>query len=321
MTSHLLKASPETCHWGYFDAAQKPALRVSPGDTVRFETVSGRPEALAGLPAAFSAPPELAAIHQVLEPTLGPHILTGPVAVEGAQPGDTLEIRVNAVSPRQNWGYTQFRPGAGSLPEAFDHRCFEYIGIDEEASVARPPWGGAIRLAPFPGVVGVAPPVSAGRITSIKPGEHGGNLDNKHITAGARLFLPVHVPGGLISIGDGHGVQGDGEVCITALETALSVDVTIELHRGWKIDAPFLETPTHLVTMGLHEDLDECLKLALSRMIDQIVERTNLSRDHAYMLCSLSADFHVTQNVNQIKGVHGMLERRILSSIEGSESL
>jgi len=129
------------------------------------------------------------------------------------------------------------------------------------------------------------------------------------------------VPGGLISIGDGHGVQGDGEVCITALETALSVDVTIELHRGWKIDAPFLETPTHLVTMGLHEDLDECLKLALSRMIDQIVERTNLSRDHAYMLCSLSADFHVTQNVNQIKGVHGMLERRILSSIEGSESL
>src|SRR5690606_14862737 len=154
------------------------------------------------------------------------------------------------------------------LPDAFDQPRFEYIAIDEEASLALPPWGGEIALAPFPGVLGVAPPASAGRITSIAPGAYGGNLDNKHIVPGARLFLPVHADGGLISMGDGHGVQGDGEVCLTALETALSVDVTVALHRGWKLDAPFLETPTHLVTMGLDEDLDDCLKLVLSHIRD-----------------------------------------------------
>ena len=126
------------------------------------------------------------------------------------------------------------------------------------------------------------------------------------------LFLPVHVPGANFSVGDGHGVQGDGEVCVTALEMCLTGTFTFLLHKGAKLTMPRAETATHYISMGLHEDLDQAMKQALREMIAFICSRTNLSREQAYAFCSLAVDFHVTQTVNGEKGVHGLLKKGLL---------
>jgi len=162
----------------------------------------------------------------------------------------------------------------------------------------------------------VAPPPAHGTLSSREPRAHGGNLDNKELGAGASLFLPVFVPGANFSAGDGHGVQGDGEVCINALETCLTGTFTFTLHKG-SPSAPLLrypraETATHFITMGMHEDLDQAMKHALREMIAFICSRSNLSREQAYQFCSLAVDFHVTQTVNGEKGIHGLLRKGLL---------
>jgi acetamidase/formamidase len=166
--------------------------------------------------------------------------------------------------------------------------------------------------------MGVAPPPQYGRISTIEPREHGGNLDNKELVAGTTLFLPVWAPGALFSAGDGHGVQGDGEVCINALETCLTGTFTLILHKrpdgAALLRYPRAETPTHFISMGMSADLDQAMKQALREMIAFIRARSNLSREEAYQLCSLAVDFHVTQTVNGEKGVHGMLKRGLLFS-------
>jgi acetamidase/formamidase len=179
------------------------------------------------------------------------------------------------------------------------------------------PWGTELTLAPFFGVMGVAPPPRYGTISTIQPREHGGNLDNKELTAGSILYLPVWAEGARFSAGDGHGVQGDGEVCINALEICLTGTFTLVLHKGGGERNPLLtypraETPSHFITMGMHEDLDLAMKQALRQMISFITGRTNLSKEQAYQFCSLAVDFHVTQTVNGEKGVHGMLRKGLL---------
>ena len=156
---------------------------------------------------------------------------------------------------------------------------------------------------------GVAPPPAWGRITSIVPRAHGGNLDNKELIPGATLFLPIFVEGGLFSCGDGHGAQGDGEVCVTAIETALEGTFELILRPDLSLAYPRAETPTHFITMGMDPDLDQCVVVALRDMIKLICERSNLSREDAYTLCSLAADLRVTQTVNGSKGVHVMLDK------------
>jgi acetamidase/formamidase len=172
-------------------------------------------------------------------------------------------------------------------------------------------------MAPFFGVMGVAPPPAFGRIMSKEPRIHGGNLDNKELTAGSTLFLPVWVPGANFSVGDGHGIQGDGEVCVTALEMCLTGTFTFILHKGEGSNRPLLrmpraETASHFISMGLNEDLDQAMKQALREMIAFICSRSNLSREQAYSFCSLAVDFHVTQTVNGEKGVHGLLKKGLL---------
>ena len=171
-----------------------------------------------------------------------------------------------------------------------------------------------LKLEPFFGVMGVAPPANYGTISTIQPREHGGNLDNKEVGAGSSLFLPVWAPGALFSCGDGHGVQGDGEVCINALETCLTGTFTFVLHKqnATPMRYPRAETATHFISMGMNEDLDLAMKQALREMIAFICARSNLSREQAYQFCSLAVDFHVTQTVNGEKGVHGMLRRGLL---------
>jgi acetamidase/formamidase len=240
------------------------------------------------------------------------HILTGPIAIEGAEPGDTLEIRIDRIEPGADWGYNFIRPLAGTLPEDFHDTHLMHITVDRARRTCRLPWGTELELAPFFGVMGVAPPPAFGRISSKEPRVHGGNLDNKELQAGATLFLPVHVPGANFSVGDGHGVQGDGEVCVTALEMCLTGTFTFALHKRTGQAMPRAETPTHHVSMGLNEDLDQAMKQALREMIAFICARTNLSREQAYAFCSLAVDFRVTQSVNGEKGVHGMLRKGLL---------
>jgi acetamidase/formamidase len=189
--------------------------------------------------------------------------------------------------------------------------------VDRGRRTCQLPWGTELPLAPFFGVMGVAPPPRYGTISTIQPREHGGNLDNKELTEGSTLFLPVWTEGAKFSAGDGHGVQGDGEVCINALEICLTGTFTLTLHKGNGARDPLLhypraETKSHFISMGMNEDLDLAMKTALREMIRFITTRTNLSREQAYQFCSLAVDFHVTQTVNGEKGVHGLLRKGLL---------
>ncbi|MBU2358566.1 MAG: acetamidase/formamidase family protein, partial [Alphaproteobacteria bacterium] len=178
--------------------------------------------------------------------------------------------------------------------------------------IATMPWGLELPLAPFFGVMGVAPPPNWGRISTIEPRRHGGNIDNKELVAGTTLYLPVHAPGALFSCGDGHGAQGDGEVCITAIETALTGRFRLTLRRDLALTYPQAETPTHVITMGMDPDLDRCAEMALRDMIALVADRAGISRAQAYMLCSLAGDLHITQTVNGCKGVHMMMAKALL---------
>ena len=314
MATHRIPASPETVRWGIFDASFPPLLTVQSGDTVVLECVSGTPEVLPPASMGRTVPPALRAIHAANPARQTGHILTGPVAIAGAEPGDTLEVRIDAIEFGADWGYCGFRPLAGTLPEDFPERFVSHILVDQARRVGTLPWGTELALSPFFGVMGVAPPPNYGAISTKEPREHGGNLDNKELGAGATLFLPVWVPGANFSAGDGHGIQGDGEVCINALETCLTGTFTFTLHKGQRLAYPRGETATHFISMGMNEDLDLAMKQALRQMIAFICSRTNLSREQAYAFCSLAVDFRVTQTVNGEKGIHGMLRKGLLFS-------
>ena len=315
VATHHIAATPETIHWGAFNAAFKPVIEVESGDLVVMQCLSGRPDVMAEAEAlGLNIRPELIAYHASQPPCLGPHMLTGPVAVKGAMPGDTLRVDIEKIDLGAEWGYCGFRPLGGTLPEDFPYRKMLHIPVDHEKRTAHVPVGPGITLplSPFFGVMGVAPPAEWGAISTKEPRAHGGNLDNKEIGEGATLFLPVHVPGANFSAGDGHGVQGDGEVCINALEMCLTGHFRFTLLKDEKLAYPRAETATHYITMGMHEDLDEAMKKALREMIGFITSRTNLSPADAYQFCSLAVDFHVTQTVNGEKGVHGLLKKGLL---------
>lgn len=312
---HHLRSTPETVRFGIFSAEFAPVLIVRSGDTVTIDCVSGGPEVMPGPELGLSVPVELQAIHDAGLDRMGPHILTGPIAVEGAQPGDTLEVRIEAVEPNNDWGYCAVRPLAGTLPEDFPNRFVSHIPVNRTKGVCKPSWSPELPLRPFFGTMGVAPPAAYGQISSREPREHGGNMDNKELTAGSTLFLPVWNEGANFSIGDGHGRQGDGEVCVNALEMGLTGTITLILHKATSsaspetVPFPRAETPTHFILMGFHESLDLAMKSVLRRTIDFIVSRSTLSRVEAYQFCSLAVDFRITQTVNGEKGVHAMLQK------------
>ena len=314
MTTHRLDAGPETVHWGYFDATLKPQLTVDPGDEVVISTVSGPPTALPPASSGLTVPDALRAIHAAVAPKLnGPHILTGPVAVRGAKAGQVLEVRIKAIELFYDWGYNAIRPLGGALPDDFEKARLIHIPLDRARMVGRLPWGLELPLKPFFGIMAVAPPAAWGPVASPPPRRNGGNMDNKELVAGTTLYLPIHVDGALFSIGDGHGVQGDGEVCITAIETGLVGTFELQVRRDMKLDWPFAETSTHVMTMAFDPDLDDAVVIALRDMIKLICARTGLSREDAYTLCSLAADLRITQVVNGAKGVHVMLEKTLLA--------
>jgi len=279
------------------------------------ECVSGSPDTLPPPGSGMVVPPALLAIHAQVPRGPG-HIITGPVAVAGAEPGDMLEVKIEKIEFGADWGFCGFRPLAGTLPEDFPERFLTIIPVDRARGTCRLPYGVDLKLAPFFGVMGVAPRPGYGTISTVQPREHGGNMDNKEIGAGATLYLPVWAPGALFSAGDGHGVQGDGEVCINALEMCLTGTFTFTLHKKSGgtalLSYPRAETATHFITMGMNEDLDLAMKRALREMISFICSRSNLSPQQAYQFCSLAVDYHVTQTVNGEKGVHGLLKKGLL---------
>jgi len=310
MTTHRLDAAPDTVHWGFFDAALKPLITVEPGDEVIISTVSGPAAAMPKADSGLKVPPALAAIHASVPQKLnGPHIMTGPVAVRGAKAGQVLEIRIKAIDLAYDWGYNAIRPLAGALPDDFETTRLIHIPLDRARMVARLPWGLELPLQPFFGVMAVAPPPAWGPVASPPPRRNGGNIDNKELVAGTTLYLPIHVDGALFSVGDGHGVQGDGEVCITAIETGLIGTFELHVRGDMTLQWPLAETPTHIMTMAFDPDLDDAVVIALRDMIKLICARTGISREDAYTLCSLAADLRVTQVVNGSKGIHVMLAK------------
>jgi len=311
MTDHRIDAAPETVHWGYFDAKLAPLITVASGDTVTISTVSGMASQMPGAP--YVIPKALGAIHASVPQKLPGHICTGPVAVKGAKAGQVLEVRIKDIRLHYDWGYNMVRPLAGALPDDFDTPTLMHIPLDAGRNTGRLPWGLELPLAPFFGVMAVAPPPGWGMISTLPPRRNGGNLDNKELVKGATLYLPIMVDDALFSVGDGHGVQGDGEVCVTAIETGLIGTFELIVRDDMSLEWPLAETPTHIITMAFDPDLDDCVTIALRDMIKLICRRTNLSREQAYTLCSLAADLRVTQVVNGNKGIHVMLAKKLLS--------
>jgi acetamidase/formamidase len=311
---HELTLSPEHVHWGYYDPAVAPVLHVASGDRVRVETmVAGGLQRLR-LAGASDAeiPDSLKRVEErVTQRGPGAHPLTGPIYVDGAEPGDTLEVRIVSIEFLHNFGVNAFTPVSGMLPDDFPYAGVKLLRWAPGADHIDFAPGIVLPIAPFFGSIGVAPPALIGRISSRPPGWHGGNIDNKDLVAGSTLYLPVHVAGALLSIGDGHAGQGDGEVTGTAIETSLRGIFELHVRKGERLKWPRAETPTAYISMGLNEDLDEAARLAVREMIDFLVAQRHLSRDDAYMLCSVAGNLHVTQAVDATKGVHMSLAKSI----------
>jgi acetamidase/formamidase len=309
---HTLKASVRTVHRGIFDAGLPPVLAVESGDIVEVTSLSGNSEDLPGLSSGFNVLPEHQAVLTGTTPGEGPHFMTGPIAVRGALPGDELVVEIMAVALLQDWGWNLIAPQKGTLPEQFPQMRRIHVGIDRARGIVTLPWGLQLPAAPFFGIVGVAPPPEMGRVTSVIPRAFGGNIDNRHLGARGTLHLPVFNEGALLSVGDGHAIQGDGEVCLTAIETALSGTLRVTLKKDTGIARPWAETPSHVITMAFDPDLDIAAQSAVHEMV-RLIERTSgLSAADAYTLCSVAADVHVTQLVNVHKGVHVMLRKDTL---------
>jgi acetamidase/formamidase len=313
-SSYALKPTPKTVAWGYYDAKAVPVLRVKPGDTVEIGTlITNSPKRLeeAGVPPEQVEQSLRDITDQVKDKGPGGHILTGPVYIEGAEPGDVLEVKILAIKLAIPYAYNAFGPGRGYLPDDYPYAKIKIIPLDAQRMIAKFAPGIEIPLHPFFGSMGVAPPESVGKWNSGPPWIMAGNLDNKDLVAGTTLYIPVHAPGALFEVGDGHAGQGDGEVDITALETSLIGTFQFNVIKNRKLKWPRAETPTHYITMGLNDDLNAATTLAVREMIDFLVTEKHLSRDDAYMLASVAADLHITELVDGNKGVHMMLPKSI----------
>jgi acetamidase/formamidase len=310
-----LPASPSTIVWGYYSAAAKPILTIHSGDTVRMQTVSscGPPAALekAGVKPADVPQYYKDIYEQVKDKGPGGHILTGPVAIEEAEPGDVLEVQIKKIDMDVAYACNVFGPKSGFLPEDFPYSRYKIIPLDRKRMVADFGPGIEIPLRPFFGSMGIAPTPAEGRINSAPPGMHAGNMDNKELVAGTTLFIPVHAKGALFEAGDGHAGQGNGEVDVTAMETFLTGTFTFIVHKGQHLDAPMAETPTSYILMGFSPDLVQATKMAVRNTITFLVDQKHMSRDDAYMLASTAIDFDITQLVDGSVGVHAICRKSL----------
>ncbi len=317
---HTLLASPQTVNFGNFNAANKPALTIASGDTVILEAATQIDPA--EIDASGVVPPSAVPqfvrdiFRDVKDRGPGPHILTGPIYVTGAAPGDVLEVRILEVEASADYGYNTQRPYSGLLPEDFTGAWQRVIPIDRKTKTATVAPGVVVPVdRPFFGTMGVAPPAKLGRISSGPPGIHAGNLDNKDLGAGATLYIPVHVAGALFSAGDGHAAQGHGEIDVSAIEANLRAKFQFIVRKDMHLTWTRAETKTHWIVMGLAPKLDDAMKLAARETIKFITERfPKISREEAYMIASVAVDYHVTQVVDGTVGIHGMIPKAIFTA-------
>jgi acetamidase/formamidase len=322
-----LLATPETVVWGNYNGAAKPALTVPSGDTVTIQTLStcGSPERLKseGVPAA-EIPPYVAAIYDKFpadQKGPGGHILTGPVAIEGAEPGDILEVRIQKIAIDVPWSCNSFGAGRGFLPDDFPYSRTKIVRLDREKMVADFAPGIEIPLHPFFGSMGIA--TATGKSDSAPPWMNAGNMDNKELVAGSTLYIPVNTKGANFEVGDGHANQGNGEVDITALETQLTGTFQFVLHKGSLDDPnrllwPRAETPSAYISMGFHTDLVRATEMAIRNMIaflsTQDPDHAHLSREDAYSLISVACDVDITQLVDLPRmGVHVICPKNLFT--------
>lgn len=315
---HHLPARPDTILWGHLDPGAAPVLRISSGDSVEVETLSGGARNLPAAGQPGTALPAHLAVIAEKSPELGPHMLTGPIHIEGAEPGDRLVVEIEEIRFAQDYGWNAIEPGFGMFPDLAREYENLTIAIDRDRAVAQLPWGPEAALSPFFGILAVAPPMAGGRLSSVPPGAFGGNIDNRFARQGAVISLPVFVPGALFMAGDGHALQGDGEICDTALETALNGRFRFHLEKGTAPDAPEILYDNRLITMGFDPDLNRAAEAAAARMMDRICALSPLSRDQAFRHCSLFGSLRITQVVNGVKGVHCVLD---LGSLKGAGGL
>ncbi len=342
---HFVAASPENLAWGDYPADKAPVGRLRSGETVRINTITHagatqREEPVAYL-TAMGVPRE-----EILQDVLdfwasrqerpregrGGHVLTGPVFVEGAEPGDMLEVQILAIETRVPWGVNNTGPTSGIFapdhPGAWEGevpidmepaRHLIRTGFEDGREVAFFAPGIRVPLHPFMGIMATAPrPVvgqpgvtMAGVQGSRPPGPYGGNLDIRDLGAGATLYLPVVHPGALFYVGDPHGAQGDGEVSGTALEQSLAGVFRFVVHKGHPIDGPRAENATHWILMGIDLDLDRAARKAVREVVDFLVEEKGLAPDKALSLASIAVDFRLSEAVDLTQVVSGYVPKSI----------
>ena len=310
-----LEATPATVAYGYYWSEAKPALRIASGDIIDVDTLlTSSPMALtrAGVPADKIQESLKNIVAEVTGDKRGPggHILTGPVYVEGAQPGDALEVKILSIDFNIDYGYNGC---SGFVPENCERSLPQkIINLDKNKMSAEVFPGITVPFHPFFGSMGVAPAPELGRVSSNPPGRHAGNLDNKELVVGSSLYIPVFVPGALFSIGDGHAAQGDGEADQTAIETSLRGRVQLTVRKGMKLTWPRAETATDFIAMATDPDLTVATKLAIQEMVDFLVETKGLTKHQAYQLTSIAGNVAITQLVDKPNvGVHVKIPKSI----------
>jgi len=315
---HTIESNDQTVHLGVFDANLPPVAKIESGDTVSYPNTWSHfmNKMQPGVPI------ETLAQLRVDNPGRGPHSIIGPVFVNGAEPGDVLEVGYARVQPF-DWGATFNNSGSlktGLLAQDFPDGQVKYLKLDLAKMTTEFAKDIHIPLKPFQGTLGVAPPdgyyppLSPGVTSSVPPGPHAGNTDLCEMSEGTRMFIPVWKPGALIFTGDSHAVQGDGEICLTALETRLlELRIDVRLHKQKNFAWPIAETPTHWITMGLDKDLNVAMTLAARNAIDFLAARTSLTKLDAYALCSIAVSFRVTQVVDIVRGVHALIPKSLFA--------
>jgi acetamidase/formamidase len=316
-TVYHLTATPSTVAYGYYWSEAKPVLRVKSGDIVDVETMlTNTPTGLERLGVKPGDIPQ--ALRDIVAQDTGSlrgpggHILTGPIYIEGADPGDVLEVRILSITPSIDYGYNGCRGFIPELCGPAQTRVSTLIHLDRKRMTAEVMPGVVVPLRPFFGSMGVAPEASLGRVSSNPPSRHAGNLDNKELVAGTTLYIPVFVKGALLEVGDGHAAQGDGEVDQTAIETNLRGRLQLIVRKDMKLDWPRGETPTHWITMGTDTSLVVATKTAIREMVKLLQEMKKLTETQAYQAASMAADLRITELVDGNVGVHMMIAKSYL---------
>ncbi|HEX7285722.1 MAG TPA: acetamidase/formamidase family protein [Candidatus Angelobacter sp.] len=315
---HTVESNDQTVHLGVFDANLPPIVKIDSGDSISYPNTWSHflNQMQPGVPVD-----KLAELRKS-NPGKGPHSIIGPVAVNGAEPGDVLEIRYQKIQP-VTWGAVFNNPGAlgtGLLPADYPQGQIKYLDLDLKKMNAAFAPNINVPLKPFPGTLGVAPPdgyfppLSPGVTSSVPPGPHAGNVDLSELCEGAMLYIPVWKPGALLYTGDAHAVQGDGEISLTALETRFQeLRIQVLLHKQKNFAWPIAETSTHWIILGMDKDLNVAMQAAARNAIKFLASRAGMTELDAYALCSIAVSFRVTQVVDIVRGVHAMIPKSLFT--------